>query len=506
MKKELRQLIIPLAILIVLVVALAVYLIVDAVKKKNLDDELAPVSVSVADANLITDLRIEYANNDYMSFSFEANGSVSGAEHNGVTFEKEKIQQNYVKDLLSSLTTLSLVKELESPSSDRSVYGLDPAAYKVTLTKRDGSQSVILFGKELEDKSGMYASLDASGKLLVAKNTYVTSLALTFENYLNLYAVAIPVTDVDTIKFARTSSKETIVVKPVEDNVNDMIVQTTYKVIEPIERDTTAEMKNLLNKLLALQVTSFLDISDEQKPEYGLDKPEYVFDFKLKSGDVQQLFLSKDIGGFYYGYVSGNPYCFKISSSSLTGLNLPLDQLMSFYVFNKLEYLDTVASATVQMKEGTFEVEYVIDESSKSILNANSQLRLNKRDAKVFTKDGEYCYAILLFESIFRMKIDHIDSEATPELKDPDVTITVIPLTGSTYTIKLQKIDSEYYYCFINDIYSGFIVNRSVLYRDNGQFLSEFGIWDAYKLVNEAIDNKDIDGRYDRVDKESANA
>ena len=113
---------------------------------------------------------------------------------------------------------------------------------------------------------------------------------------------------------------------------------------------------------------------------------------------------------------------------------------------------------------------------------------------------------IVMIASIFLMKIDHIDSEATPELKDPDVTITVIPLSGSTYTIKLQKIDSEYYYCFINDIYSGFIVNRSVLYRDNGQFLSEFGIWDAYKLVNEAIDNKDIDGRYDRVDKESANA
>ena len=503
MKKEIRQLVLPLVILGVLVVALAVYLITDAVKKKNLDDELAPVSVSVADQNTISSLRIEASDKEYMEFSLETNGSVSGADHNEIKFGKEKIQQNYVKDLLSSMTTLSLVKELSAPSSDLSVYGLEPSWRKVILTKRDGSQSIIRFGNDTEDKSGIYAKVEGSDPVLIVKNTYKSELELSFENYLNLYAVALTSDSVESISFIRNSSNMKIRIKPMEESVNDLIVQTTYKVVEPVERETTAEMKDLMNKLLALQVTSFLDIPKDKMSDYGLDAPEFEFDFHLKTGQEQKLFLSKDIGGFYYGYVSENPYCFKIMSSSLKGLNLPMEELMDFYVVK--EYLDTVRSAKVTMKEGSFEVEYMIDEDSKSILNENSVLRLNQRDAKVFARDG-HCYALLLFESIFRMKIDHIDTSAQPQLSDPEVTITIQRVNGSFYTIKLQKLDAENYYCFINDIYSGFIVNRSVLYRDNGQFLSEYGIWDAYRLLNEAIDNKDVDGYYDRTDKDSANA
>ena len=54
------------------------------------------------------------------------------------------------------------------------------------------------------------------------------------------------------------------------------------------------------------------------------------------------------------------------------------------------------------------------------------------------------------------------------------------------------------FYCFVNDYYSGFIVDRSVLYKDNGHEMSGFGVWDAYLLTTEAIDNKSAADVYDR--------
>ena len=79
-----------------------------------------------------------------------------------------------------------------------------------------------------------------------------------------------------------------------------------------------------------------------------------------------------------------------------------------------------------------------------------------------------------------------------------------VKIIKKIFGILLFVLTNEYlkneneYYCFLNDRYSGFIVERSVLYKDNGKTMSGYGIWDAYNLTNEAIDNKNAEGIYDR--------
>lgn len=504
MKKEFRQLFLPLTILAVLVIALVVYLVVDKVNKRGLENDLAPVYITIAEEDKISEISIEKPSGDAMAFHFDANGNLTEAEHNGDKYDSSRMKVEYAKNLKTAFSRISVVKELESPSSDRSIYGLAPEEYKVTIKRQDGSQSTILFGKMLEDNSGIYAASDVKDGVIVAKSTYLSEVSSSFENYMNLYAENIAASDLDNIVFLRHETGDKFVIEMTEEALSESIYQTSYKLKEPLERDMTPAMRTLIDSILQLEVTSFMDIPADKRMDYGLDKPSFEFRFSLRSGEERMLYLSREISGFYYGYVSDDSYCFKIYAGSLTGLNLPIDELMDFYVVH--EYLDNVRYATVKVGEDIFfRVEYRFD-SSMTLASEDAVLRLDQRDARVVSKKSRVCYGLMLFESIFRMKIDHLDMEAQPALTDPEATITVQTQSGTSYTIKLQKLDSEYYYCFINDSYSGFIVDRSVLYRDNGQYLSGFGIVDAYKLTNEAIDNKDVDGYYDRVDKENTDA
>lgn len=505
MKGEMKKLLLPLIILGCLVVALIVYLVVDIVQKNNLEQELKIKTIEIVDATQVETIRIDSSKDGYITFSFDKDGKVVKADHNGEIFEREDLYYTSIEDLLANFSNLVLVKDLNDPSLVKSTYGLDPANYQVTFTNKDGSQSSLFFGDALSDKTGVYAFTNKTDSVVVAKYFYYENLSQGFENYLNQLAVSLDRLSVSRITFNRTSTNDKIVVKPQQELLASSISKSYYAVIEPIEREPSDRLTSLLDTMLNLQVNSFLPIKTEEYAKYGLDQPEYVFDYELLNGEKIHLILSKEIGGYYYGSISGNPYCFRVFASSLVGLNLPLSELIDFRLLH--EYLNTVANVKVKMPEGTFEMEFQTG-TSQSLTSDETVIRLDGRDAKVFSAKSGTCYGALLFTSIFNMNISRVDKTAAPVLGTPDASIFVTPMQGVSYSVKLQKVDASgsEYYCFINDAYSGFILDRSVLYRDNGQFLTDYGIWDAYELTKEAITNKDVNGMYDRVDKEKADA
>ncbi len=96
------------------------------------------------------------------------------------------------------------------------------------------------------------------------------------------------------------------------------------------------------------------------------------------------------------------------------------------------------------------------------------------------------------------MPVRSVDYEVKPALADVEATISVVKTNSESIILKLVPCGDSEYYCFLNDSYSGFIVDRSVLYKDNGHNMSGFGVWDAYLLANEAIDNKNTNDVYNR--------
>ncbi len=494
--KDVKKLFLPLIVLGLLILALVVYLVVDGIKKKSVEENYGAKSYSVFETANIQKMEILSSKGETTVFEFDGNDGVTACSHNGSSVELNQLDQNAVYDYLGQFAQVSVVRQAASGQIDTSLYGLDKDSYTVTLTQKDGKTNVLHFGKPVEDESGIFFRLDDEDKVSIVKYYYYQKLSSEFENLLDVRVISLERLMVSNITLTRASRNDKIVVAVVEEKNTSVISTITYKVVEPVETTPKTELISLMDKILDFRVTQYLNIPKEEYASYGLDNPAYTFTVKKTSGETIDIYLSREINGMYYGYSSNSTSTFKVLSSYLTGLELPINELFETYI--KRGYLDTISSVTVVLEGKKFEMEIQLDKTTKDIMNVNSMLSVNKRDARVVSSDGQVCYGLMLFDSICNMRYSDYDKQATPELKDPVLSMQFYTVNRSTYTVKLVQRDEQTYYCFINDEYSGFIADRSVIYKDNGRYLTGFGVKDAYNLCNEAIDNQDLYGVYDR--------
>ena len=466
---------------------------VDKIRRNSLEKKLGTETVTLCAPEDVLTFTITSADGESKEFYYDENGNLTSAKHNGEEVMADKINLQFLNNQISEFCTFACEKSFKNENAD-SDYGLSPDWYTVTIKTRAGAMEVLHLGKETGDGSGIYIRRNSEEKILLGSRYIAAAVAKTFDCYMNLYVVNIMKITVEEITFTRTSTGDKIVVEPAEDDNSGIYTVSNYKVTYPMKRDASSTLVQLLDKVLFFQISSYFPIDEADYPSYGLDEPEYIFSIKQISGNVTELRLSREIGGFYYGTATGVPYVFRVTASSITGLNLSSFELIDAYVIH--EYLDEIRTVRVEMNDTQFIFDIYID-STKTITSEDSYLKLDQRDAKVFAPDGS-SYALLLYTSIFQMRASAVDYDADPKLENVECTITVTTTLNRVYSLKLVPRDETTYYCFIDDRYSGFIVDRSVLYKDNGHVFSDFGIWDAYQLLDEAIMNKDDRGIYER--------
>lgn len=491
--KQLKQLFVPLVILGVLIVALVVYLVAEKIRMDALNAKITPRSIEICQKESIQTMKWFNANGETTVFEFDLYGNLTSATYNDTHFEPSQMSAYAIDDILDNICMFFFDKEIDAPSSTWGEYGLATDSKTIELDKRDGSTIILHCGSTLPNKSGIYVRLNDEEKIYIASSSFYRAGSTQFQDMLGDQVLGINKASVSEVKFERASTGEMMVIRPEEDYDNGLFLESRYTVKEPLERDPSETLINLMDTILSLRVSSFVPIADEDLPSYGLDQPEYTFTIKMDGGETIDLCLSREIAGYYFGYCSNNPYRFRISPDSLIGLNTPFFELIDAYVHR--EYLDTVNSISAKIGDTTFKMDIMLD-SSKSITSEDTVINLDMRNAKVYSSDGD-CYALVLFGSICNMRISEVDRDASPELKNPAAEFTITKKDSTSYTISLVARDSETYYCFIDDRYCGFLVDRSVLYKNNGHELNGYGVVDAYNLCNEAIENKDVDGYYD---------
>ena len=476
--------------LLVLFIGLKIF---QAVQKKNLDDDISGQSMELCELRELRSLKIVDAEGIETFFQFGDEGRIRSVTYGQTEFDVEKLNSERVNSYIQSIIGISVRKSFE-PTESLSVYGLDRDQYTLTLSLGDGRTKTVHIGSPLSDRSGIYFQIDGDPKVYVANNSFYLNLSTKFESFLSQYITSIERSRVDTISFSRTSDGDKWKVQVLEDKDNGVFLESQYRVLEPIERDPRDEMIRMIDTILHFPANQYLPISEENRASYGLDAPEYQFDITLKTGETVKISLSRELGGYYYGECSSNPYTFRVLAGSIPGLDKPSFELIEAYV--KKEYLDEFRSATVTMKDTTFTLECWFD-TTGTFESEGTSFTLDKRNAKVIDSNGD-CYGLVLFQSICRIPIYKMEKDADPDLSNVEATISVTRVDSENYTIKFVPKNENEYYCFLNDRYSGFIVERSVLYKDNGKTMSGYGIWDAYNLTNEAIDNKNAEGIYDR--------
>jgi hypothetical protein len=491
---NLRKLKTLIFILLALLVVLGIVLVAKYIEKVKKQKELDKNSIHLGLSTDVREFSIEGKDGSLTQLHLDTHGQITSVSHDGTDYVKEKLNLTEAQKVLETTLFFQINKSFDASSQNISDYGLSPSEYKVTIEKLDGTKTILSLGALTSGRTGVYAKVEGDDRILVADYTLYQVLSMPFENYLSSYIFFMTKEDVEEVSFIRRSNGDAWTVKSVEDNEESVILEQKYEATYPMKREATEKLVDLLNAIYMLQATQYVPIAKEDMASYGLDEPEYTFTIKLLDGQTHELFLSKELGGFYYGYTSSNPYTFKVDVQMIPGLNLSSFDLIDSKVVHA--GLEEVRTINFKVKDKEFNLECNVAESM-DFMDQYTTITLDGRNAKVFDSNGE-CYGTLLFGAVVDMKVSRVDYSATPELKNEVATIRVNYTDGDVLELKLVPLSQEEYYCFINGFYSGFILDRSVLYKDNGRAMTGFGIWDAYLLINEAIDNKDVDDIYDR--------
>ncbi len=494
--KSARSLRIPLIVLLILCLLFLTYKLISNTKQGK-DDVTKPEGSGVELLNFpiddIESVTVKKKNGDSFTISsgekptdmkmwnyFGPDGLSSELTYSQVIFN------NYI----ASFASISSIERIDTEGSSLSEYGLESPEYVVEITMISGQVNQVFIGAYSIGNESTYIKINDLNEVHLV-SAYLRNLCeYTYLDFLDNHLLSIPYDQVVSFSFRRKTDPIDVVLSPDDSDNNMDVTLNQWKFNSPFSFRASNKMSGFIGNILNLSIYKFLS-SDTDIKDYGLDDPEYSFSINKTDGTEVEIFMSKLIGDYYYGMTNLSPNIFMVSQNSLSGLQIPLIEQISPLLFK--EAATEVKSIEVTFPEGNFLLEMNIPEG-ESFLSAQSEIYINKRNAKVSDSDGKAYYEVL-YNAISALKVSDLDFDNTPQ-NMKTISVKIIKKDGSLRSIDFSKSDSDRYYLFIDEIYMGFIVDKSELYGEDGTNYSDYGIWGAYELLDRALDGQ-MNGKYD---------
>ena len=496
--KTWKNLIIPAAILILLIIGLVVY----NFASKGATDVTETSVTSEADGYVVN-----YQSSDIASLHVvkkdgtgytvsQATAADSSVVYIFADDSKDVSDYNFSQSNLSSflsiMSSCDAIETIADAKDSLSEYGFEYPAYTVTYKLVSGEEHTLIFGNNSFDGKTVYCMLDDSGIVCTTYKIKADTCDTSLIDFLDPAIMSVTDTDVATVSFKRTQDNLNVVVAGGQVATADgSSTEFGWKFQSPFKINASATFGTFIDSVLALSVTSYVDLNPEDYSKYGLDNPAYTFDFTLTNGKHMQIMLSKDMGGIYYGVSTESPAVFTLGTSVLTGLQTPLVELIDPYL--DYEFIYNVKNIEAVFPEGSFTMDMDVAQGA-NISDEASVAKINGMNAKVSDK-SKRTYFALLYEAIVCINITDFDFDAKP-VNTRDITITVTLKDSTQKIINLAVKDENTYYAFIDGEYAGFLVSRDEIYRNNGTNLYDYGAWAAYDRLMEAIAGDDGSGIY----------
>ena len=393
--------------------------------------------------------------------------------------------------VLSSFMTDGIIGD--SSELNLAEYGLDVPVYSIIITQFDGTVDKVYIGNKTATGSDCYIMVEGNPNIYTVVAAKYTYCGYQLIDFLETVGLGIDYGNLSTVEFKRASDGIDVVATCELYETGDPI----FNAVSPFEIECSPYFATFIDTIVKLEITSFVDIPDDQLADYGIEEPSYEFIFTMDDGRVVTLNLSSSIGGYYYGTSNIVDGYFKISELQVSNIDTQLMMLLS-------SYLVYYPASEMQKITGTYGDEsFTYDiETTGSISAEDATAQLNSRDARVFNSEGR-SYAAILYESLITISVSDVDTSVEPEF-DPVIEFEYITTDYQTYTLSFVQRDNNSYYAFLNGNYTCFVVPASELFNDGGSNTFNYGAWTAYELAQEAINNQ-IAGVYDiPVDEDAA--
>ena len=490
-----KSLIVPLVILLILIIGVVVYYAVSGSKDSTAASDVSTVDalyIGASEVKSVTvtssdptkpEVRVDVIKNDDGSQKFVYNGSDLDPDE---TYSEYKMS-----DFVYALTNYSAAT-IVSENGNMSEFGLDNPEYTVIIDTLSGTTSKISFGNISYSGDLCYIRIDGGNtvySVAVEKHDIVSYKSLDF---IDTIVLSIDQANLSQVEYIRKTDDLDLTASCTSDASGNV----TYRFTDPFSFDSGSYFDTLIEDICFLDISEFIEIEDDELANYKLDDPEYTFIFTEINGNITVVFLSENIGGYYYGYIKGSDYYFAIKDALIQGLELPSFQ----YLYTYVSYYQASEISTLKGSyEGkTFELKIKTDETG-SISGDDADCTLDGRNAKIFNSDGR-SYCAVLFESFACMEIGGIDVDAVPDTSaDPVMVIEYITTQYESHKIEFYTRSDNSYYVVKDGEYMKIFVYAKELFNDGGTDTYNYGVWAAYELLKTSIDDN-ISGVYDIPD------
>ncbi len=490
--KSIKNLIVPFIILIALVISAVVYFAVEKIRDKEpADTSAGMVDIVFFNASDIASLSVynrENGRTALINCTIDSNNSVRYEYSGDDADPSAAYSQTKLASFVSALSCYSSNFKVSS-SGNYSEYGLDTPGYTVTVRTVNGTDTIVNLGNKTPDGKSCYMNVAGSSDIYLVNADKLFQAGKDALSFLDSSVLSIDYNDIKTIHFDRKNDGLSL---DASVTVKDS-GYVAYDIIKPYSHKASTYFENMVDNVTHLEISEYIDIEKSDLSKYGLDIPEYHFVINLNNGGKTELYFSKQINGFYYGYISGTDNYFMLSGYQLEGMDLNETVLIDPYICYC--YIKDISSITGTYGDRSFKFSLDVP-LGKNIMSDGVVVNLDGRNAQISDSAGR-SYCSILFESIACIKIGGVETDANiNKSSGPVLTLSFNGKDYVTTTYEFYERDSDSFYVFKNGEYMSFYVYSSEIFNDGGYDTYNYGFWKAYELLDEAISGN-IGGVYD---------
>lgn len=487
-----KNLLIPFFIMVLLLAGVVVYFVWTSAKESSVSNDSAVVNALYIDISEVKAITVTSSDPDYPQVCISVTNNEDGSlvyTYNGSDADPEENYSSTQMSVFLSVLTDYYNAVLIAEDANLDEYGLAVPKYTAVIETVDGVSSKVSFGNISYSGEYVYICIDDKNTVYsvpINKYKYVSMKAIDF---IETSVLSIDPANLSEVEFIRKTDNLDITAYCSVDGNGSVI----YRFYDPFEANSGVYFDSLIETVCSLDITEFIEISEDELSTYKLDDPEFRFIITESNGTVTEIVLSENIGGFYYGYISGDDKYFSVSSALIQNLEIPSVQYLESYV----SYYQASDISTLKGSYDGLTFEFKIKTDSEgSISGDDSTVTLDGRNAKVFNSDGR-SYCAVLFESFACMEIGGIDTSAVVNTSaTPELILEYTTTQYEIHTIEFYKRSDTSYYVVKDGEYTKLFVYSKELFNDGGSDTYNYGVWAAYELLKTAID-ENVNGVYD---------
>ena len=482
--KSAKNLLVPFIILVALIICVIAYYVVTGFTGSEPAESTSAGLINVVyfnstDVSSLAVLNTETNHNTVVNCSYDSDNTLFYDYQGDDAAEGEKYSQTKLSDYVYSLISYSCNAKVSS-DGNYSEYGLDNPRYIITITASNGTVTTVYIGNKSPDGNYCYMYVDGSSDIYTVNAVKLDQAGKTAIDFLDSTVLSLDYNDLSTVHFDRKTDGLSLDANVI---VSDNGI-ADFEFYKPYKHSCSGYFCKMIDSVVDLEITDYVAIEASELASYGLDNPSYHFILTSKDGKTTELFFSRELSGYYYGYIKGMDFYFMVSEYQLENLDLQETVLIDPYICYCYAKDISTINCTYGDKSFKFSI-YVPD--GESITSDRASVELDGRNAKVVDSDGR-AYSSVLFESIACIKIGGSEALANVDTSTgPDISLEFVDNGFSSTVYDFYARDDDSYYVFNDGEYTGFYVYSKEIFYDGGQDTYSYGFWSAYELLSEAI-------------------